>query len=100
MSLVACGLTGLGDTIWETESGRPLGISVTILLTRRESRRLEVDEWCLDELDLEELDLEDEWCLDDEEDLLDFSLGTSRMFKTRPVVGSVVESCEGSCETW
>lgn len=35
------------------------------------------------ELDLEELDLEDL--------LEDFSDGTSRMFKTRPVVGSVVD---------
>jgi hypothetical protein len=35
-------------------------------------------------------DFEEE-CLDDDEDLLDFSGGTSRMFKTLPVVGSVVE---------
>lgn len=34
---MACGLTGFGDWIWETESGRPLGIS-TERLSRRESR--------------------------------------------------------------
>jgi hypothetical protein len=74
---------------------------------------LDEDEECLDEdeecLDEEEECLEElfsEECLDellldlDEEDLLDRSWGTSRMFKTRPVVGSVVEACPGSWETW
>ena len=28
MCLVACGDTGFGDWIWDTESGRPFGISV------------------------------------------------------------------------
>jgi hypothetical protein len=72
-------------------------------LSRRDSR-LEVEEcllsrelWCLEERLSEE-------CFDEEvvfEDLLeDFSGGTSRMFKTRPVVGSVVDDCPGSWETW
>jgi hypothetical protein len=73
-------------------------------LSWRDSR-LVVDEcllsrelWCLDERLSEE-------CFDDdvvfEEDLLeDFSRGTSRMFKIRPVVGSVVDDCAGSWETW
>jgi len=96
MYWVACGATGLGDWIWETESGRPLGISEVV--SRRESR--------LDEEEVLSLLLE---CLDEDErfdelvleDLLeDSSGGTSRMFKTRPVVGSVVDDWEGSWETW
>lgn len=91
MYLVADGLIGFGDWILETESGRPLGISrEREELSRRDSLR--VEEACLEEWDLEEL-LE-------EEDLEDFSDGTSRMFKTRPVVGSVVEAWDGSWETW
>jgi len=48
-------------------------------------------------------------CLDEDErfdellleDLLeDSSRGTSRIFKTRPVVGSVVDDWPGSWETW
>jgi hypothetical protein len=98
MVFVACGETGLGDTICETESGRPLGISVE---RARDSRR---DDECLLELleclSLEE-DLLEDLCEDDlEDDLLDLSDGTSRMFRTRPVVGSVVESWAGSCDTW
>jgi hypothetical protein len=89
MYLVADGLTGFGDWILETERGRPLGMSEA--RSRRDSLR-EEEEVCLEEWDLEEL-LE-------EEDLEDFSDGTSRMFKTRPVVGSVVEAWEGSWETW
>jgi hypothetical protein len=89
MYLVADGLTGFGDWILETERGRPLGMSEAD--SRRDSLRVE-EEVCLEEWDLEEL-LE-------EEDLEDFSDGTSRMFKTRPVVGSVVEAWEGSWETW
>jgi len=96
MYWVACGATGLGDWIWETESGRPLGISEVV--SRRDSR--------LDEEEVLSLLLE---CLDEDErfdelvleDLLeDSSWGTSRMFKTRPVVGSVVDDWEGSWETW
>jgi hypothetical protein len=78
-------------------------------LSRRDSR-LELEEECLS--------LDEEWCLDDEEECLsldeecfdededleedlceDFSCGTSRMFKIRPVVGSVVDDCPGSWET-
>lgn len=102
MYLVACGVIGFGDLICETERGRPLGMS-TDKLSRRDSRR-EEDEECLSREDEEcfddewEEDLDDEECLEEEllldEDLWeeeDFSLGTSRMFNTRPVVGSVVE---------
>lgn len=124
---MACGVTGFGDWICEMESGRPLGISTERLrLSRRDSRREEDDElclsrdeeWCLD-LDEEELFLSDEeWCLDDDEEEPDLSFedlwdedededeedflskGTSRMFRTRPVVGSVVDDWPGSWETW
>jgi len=93
------GLIGLGDLISEVETGRPFGMSTDRLLSRREAR-LELDEVCLsrDEECLDEECLDDE--LDLEEDLWDFSLGTSRMFRTRPVVGSVVEAYPGSCDTW
>jgi len=112
MCLVACGEIGFGDLIWETERGRPFGMSMA-KLSRRDSRREE--EECFEE---EEECLEDDECLDEDEDLLeeecldelelellderleDFSLGTSRMFNTRPVVGSVVEDTAGSWETW
>lgn len=98
MSLVACGETGFGDCIWEAESGRPLGMS---LARARDSRREEEEEECLLEEDddlLEEEDLDD---LEDEEDFEDLPAdGTSRMFRTRPVVGSVVEDWAGSCDTW
>lgn len=64
----------------------------------RDSRR---DEGGCLELDLEDLDLDED---DLEEDLdledLDLSDATSRMFRTRPVVGSVVESSPGLWETW
>jgi len=93
---VAWGATGFGDLICETESGRPLGMSAATL-SRRDSR-LDDDEVflleeCLDD-DLDE-DLDDELDLD----LEDFSSATSRMFKTRPVVGSVVDAYDGSWET-
>ncbi len=94
IALVACGETGFGDWIWETERGRPLGMSV---LAARASRR-EEEECLLEEVLLEE-DLEDLEEEDDLDDLLDVD-GTSRMFKTRPVVGSVVEVWAGSWETW
>jgi hypothetical protein len=71
------------------ESGRPLGMSTERLRESRWDSRLE----CLVEV-LEELCLLDEDVLEDEcldEDLLDLDAGTSRMFKVRPVVGSVVE---------
>lgn len=97
---------GLGDLIWETERGRPLGISTLRCESRRDSlREDECEEEC-DDFELEEcLDDELEECLElDELDLDDrlevFSTGTSRIFRTRPVVGSVVDGTAGSCETW
>jgi hypothetical protein len=103
MYWVALGFIGLGDWISEVDRGRPFGMSIVMLESRREAR-LELDEECLS---FDEECLDDEECLsfDDELDLWedlweDFSLGTSRMFKTRPVVGSTVESCAGSWETW
>jgi len=60
-------------------------------LSRRDSR-LDEEEECLDD----DFSLVDELDL---EDLEDFSDGTSRMFRTRPVVGSVVEDWAGSWET-
>lgn len=88
MCLVALGLIGFGDTIWEVERGRPLGMSVD-KDRARDSRREEDDEECLLECLLEEEDLF--------EDLLDdLSDGTSRMFSMRPVVDSVVEAWAGS----
>jgi hypothetical protein len=75
------------------ERGRPLGMStLREAESRRDSRRDE--EWCeRDELE-ECLDEDEELDLDDRDE--DFSTGTSRMFKTRPVVGSVVEAVAGS----
>jgi hypothetical protein len=93
--------------------------TVKLRLSRRDSRREELEE-CLS-LDEEECLLDrslsfrsdEEWCLEEEllecdldEDLCsleldeDFSDGTSRMLRVRPVVGSVVEDCPGSWETW
>lgn len=108
MYLVACGVIGFGDWIWETDSGRPLGMSTERLRLSRRDSRLEVEELCLslEEECLEERSFlsDDDECFDElvlEEDLEeDFSGGTSRMFKTRPVVGSVVDDCPGSWETW
>jgi len=102
MYLVACGVIGLGDWISDMDNGRPFGMSIVILLSRREARR-ELDDECLSREECldERLSLE---CFDDElvleEDLLDFSCGTSRMFKMRPVVGSVVDDWPGSWDTW
>jgi len=91
-------VTGLGDWIWETESGRPFGISTARLSRFELEECFSRVEWCLEErLSLSD---EDEECLlddDFEEDLCeDFSDGTSRMFRVRPVVGSVVDDCAGS----
>lgn len=65
---------------------------------REEEEDFEDEEW---EEDFEE-DLEDEEDAleDEEEDFLEELEVTSRMFKTRPVVGSVVESSAGLWETW
>jgi hypothetical protein len=97
ITLVACGETGFGDCICDMERGRPLGMSV---LAARASRREEEEECLLEdeELLLEE-DLDDLEEEDDLDDLLEAD-GTSSIFKTRPVVGSVVEACAGSWETW
>jgi hypothetical protein len=55
-------------------------------------------EWCFEDRSLSEEDLVED---DLDEDLdEDFSDGTSRMFRTRPVVGSVVDDWAGSWETW
>lgn len=63
--------------IREGEIERPLGIEAVLM------RRLWRDEVC---------------CDDDDEDLV--FPGMSRMLSLRPVVGSVVWSLAGSCETW
>jgi hypothetical protein len=93
MYLVACGATGFGDWICDTDRGRPFGTSAA-RLSRRDSRR----DFFSDEEDLDDEDL----CLSDEDLELDLEpdFSTSRMFRTRPVVGSVVEACPGSWETW
>jgi hypothetical protein len=60
-------------------------------------------EWCLEDRSFseEECFVDDDDDDDLDEDLCeDFSDGTSRMFRTRPVVGSVVDDCAGSWETW
>jgi hypothetical protein len=96
----------LGDWIWETDNGRPLGMS-TVRLSRRDSR-LDVDDECLSrEVECFEdrsFLSEDEECFDElvlEDDLWeDFSDGTSKMFRMRPVVGSVVDDWAGSWDTW
>jgi hypothetical protein len=70
----------LGETILEGEMDRPFGIDAVLM------RRLWRDE-------------EEDWWLDDEEDL-EVLPGMSMMLSLRPVVGSVVWSLAGSCETW
>lgn len=81
----------------ETERGRPLGMSRVRDCSLRDSRREE--EECFSRLEVcEEEVLEDELVFEDLEE--DFDEGTSRMFRMRPVVGSVVESMAGSCDTW
>jgi len=42
MYFVAWGLMGLGDWIWETERGRPLGMSTVRLSLREECLDLEL----------------------------------------------------------
>jgi len=74
------GLMGVGETILDGERARPLGISE---LTRRECRLVLVAE--VREAGAAEPDVVP---------------GTSRTFSFRPVVGSVVNSLAGSCETW
>jgi len=72
-----------------------LGMSAA-MVSRRDSRLDEEEVLSLLEC-LDEDERFDELVL---EDLLDSSWGTSRMFKTRPVVGSVVDDWDGSWETW
>lgn len=78
---VWCGRSGLGEMIFEGDRERPLGIEA--VLTRRESRF--------------DLELDDRSCDEDEDE--DFFPGMSRILSLRPVVGSVVWSLAGSCET-
>jgi hypothetical protein len=97
---------GLGAWIWETDSGRPLGMS-TVRDWRLREDRLEDD---LESLSLEEEEERDELLLldlDEDDDLEDLEedfdeewCGTSRMFNSRPVVGSTVESTLGLWATW
>jgi len=72
-----------------------LGISAA-MVSRRDSRLEEEEVLSLLEC-LDEDERFDELVF---EDLLEDSGGTSRMFKTRPVVGSVVDDWAGSWETW
>jgi len=75
------GLMGVGETILDGERARPLGISE---LTLRDCRLVLVAE-------VREAGAAAE---------RDVAPGTSRTFSFRPVVGSVVNSLAGSCETW
>lgn len=75
---VWCGRSGFGETICEGEMERPLGIEAALV------RRLWRD---------------DDACWDDDDEDFVFP-GMSRMLSLRPVVGSVVWSLAGSCETW
>lgn len=99
------------------DNGRPLGMSTESATRWRDERcSLSLDEW-REELLL--LDLDDD--LEDEEDVLDDevldddldddldedleddlceSVGTSRMFSSRPVVGSTVEVTLGLWAMW
>lgn len=81
-SRVWYGRLGLGATILEGEMERPLGMDCE--LTRRCSRLVPEER--------EEL-----WCDDEDLEVLP---GMSRMLSLRPVVGSVVWSLAGSCDTW
>jgi len=84
------------------ESGRPFGMSSDKLALSRRDSRLDDDEVCFSFEECLDDDLDEDFSLDDELDLdleEDFSDGTSRMFRTRPVVGSVVDDCAGSWET-
>lgn len=83
---VWCGRSGFGAMIFDGESERPLGIDA--VLARRESF---LEDLC-DELSCRRWD-------DDAAEAL-FLPGMSRMLSLRPVVGSVVFSLAGSCDTW
>jgi hypothetical protein len=118
---------GLGAWIWEIDRGRPLGMSTESLELWREDRE-ERDSLSLEECEELLLLLEEDLCDDDlceeeddldedfdeeeeddfEEDLEDEerdedlweSVGTSRTFSSRPVVGSTVEETLGLWATW
>ena len=75
---------GVGETILDEERARPLGISE---LTRREYRLVLL----LLVAEVREAGAAAEPGV---------ALGTSRKFSFRPVMGSVVDSLAGSCETW
>jgi hypothetical protein len=118
---------GLGAWIWEIDRGRPLGMSTESLELWREDRE-ERDSLSLEECEELLLLLEEDLCEDDlceeeddldedfdeeeeddfEEDLEDEerdedlweSVGTSRTFSSRPVVGSTVEETLGLWATW
>jgi len=75
------GFTGVGAMILEGESARPLGIDEELV---RRAWRAAACCWADDTLAVELLDLP----------------GILRMLSLRPVVGSVVWSLAGSCETW
>jgi hypothetical protein len=86
---------GFGDLICDMDSGRPFGMSTeswdTLLLDDR------CEERCDESLECRELLLlDEEWCDLDE----CLRCGTSRMFSSRPVVGSTVDGSLGLCETW
>jgi len=103
---------GLGALIWETDSGRPLGMSTDSEARWREERCESLDdlddEECLEELLLledlwdDEEEEEEDLCEDERRDDLELteSTGTSKMFSSRPVVGSVVEVTLGLWATW
>jgi len=78
------GLMGVGETILDGERARPLGISELALRECRLVLLLLVAE-------VREAGAAAE---------PDVAPGTSRTFSFRPVVGSVVNSLAGSCETW
>lgn len=77
------GRSGFGAIILDGESARPLGMEAA--LDRRWCRFAEDDDCCVDDAAAAA-------------DGLVFP-GMSRMFSLRPVVGSVVWSLAGSCET-
>jgi len=79
---VSWGRWGLGAAILEGESERPLGIEAADELLMRRCARSDVER-------------EDVWW---DVDVFAFP-GMSMMFSLRPVVGSVVWSLAGSCET-
>jgi hypothetical protein len=86
---VWCGRSGLGAMIFDGDRERPFGIDATedvlirLLWSRLDDRREDFS-----------------WRVDVEEDEFLVFPGISRMLSFRPVVGSVVWSRAGSCDTW